>query len=136
MQIYYEALEVDEHLAETMLVKRNGVLETYIRTAGKDWVRGPNAPENYIDSRVDSLITEEEAADRGFVLSDHEASEPLTITAEMQEMAKNVTKIKTAPGKTVLPSPVVAKAKTSQSGGWNIAVILGAAMGVYLAMDA
>ena len=81
-------------------------------------------------------FTEEEAADRGFVLSDHECAEPLTITAEMQEMAKNVTKIKTAPGKTVLPSPVVTKPKKSQSGGWNIAVILGAAMGVYLAMEA
>ena len=113
-------------------------IEVYGRVPGNDtWNRGPNIPRDTFsgaESYVDNVITVERAAELGFTLSDFEGTEARVLTAEEIEEAKKqadeINRAKSEVGKLINSKP-----KAGSGRKWNIAVILGAAMGVFLALQ-
>ena len=134
---YYTAFEQSgDALLETMMIDRGGekAIEVYGRQPGADkWNRGRNIPRDAFPDEAryeDHIITAERAAELGFSLSDYEGTEATDLTAEEIVEAEVEFTAEKAGHSVLNPKP-----KAGSRRQWNIAVIIGAIFGVYLALD-
>ena len=155
---YYTSFEQGDGLIETILIDPGeGPIHVYGRVPGYDkWARGANITRDQllgVEHPDDNLITKARAADLGFVLSEFEGSDPLVLSEEQIEEAKKLAKdlidpteggstsattAQTSKPSSVTTAQVSVPSSANEVGSgrqWNIAVILGAMMGVFLALE-